>query len=144
MSFNYTPKTAAELAAMDLLPDGDYPYAIGTVSDAPSKTSGKPMLTLKVEVYPPEGNSKTVTDYIVMGSAYADKKLFELCQSTGLAAQYANGSLQPLDLEGKSGWCKIGSEKGREKSDGSGNFPDKNRIKWYLREARRNTRAFRW
>ena len=137
MSFSYQPKTANEIAAQSLLPDGEYPFDISKASDAPSKSTGKAMLTLTLEVYPGgvDSKTKTVTDRIVMGNAYADKKLFELCRALGLSEKYQSGTLNAVDFESRSGWAKIGFEKGKEKPDGSGNWPDKNRVNWYLKEA---------
>ena len=128
----FTPKTAAEIAASSLLPDGDYPLTIVTASDAPSKSSGKAMLTLNILVYPPGGGAaRKITDYIVPGTAYADKKLFQLCHAVGLAQEYQAGDTPAFVFEGKECWAKIGSQKGQEKKDGSGSFDPKNCVRWY-------------
>ncbi len=118
---------------MSLLADGDYPFTIRGTSDAPSKSTGKPMLTLKLLCYLPDGRSREVVDRIVPGTAYSDKKLFELCRATNLLDKYQAGALQAADLEGKEGWAKIGHEAGKPKSNGEGNFADKNKVSWYLK-----------
>ena len=135
MSFSYQPRTESEIAAMSLLPEGDYPFMITKTSDAPSKKTGKPMLTLSLLCYMTDGRSREVIDYIVPGTAYADKKLFELCKATGLLAKYQSQSLQALDFEGKEGWAKISIEKGQKKENSDQYFADKNKVGWYLKGA---------
>lgn len=136
MSFSYKPKTEAEISAMNLLPDGDYPFSIRDASDAPSKSTGKAMLTLHLLCYTPTGGTVEVLDRIVPGSNYADKKLFELCRAIGLLPRYQAGTLSADDFLNKEGWAKITTEAGKPKdpNDASkGTFFDKNKVGWYLK-----------
>lgn len=138
MSFNYTPKTEADIASMSLFPEGDYPFTVRDASDAPSKSSGKAMLTLHLLVYAPNGGTYEVTDRIVPGSNYGDKKLFELCKALGLLPQYQNQQLNKDLFLGKEGWAKIRIEKGKPKDpndQSKGVFFDRNSVGWYLKGA---------
>lgn len=135
MSFNYQVRSESEIAAMSLLPNGDYPFRISRTSDAPSKKTGNAMLTLELLCYLPDGRSRSVTDYIVPGSPYGDKKLFELCKALGLLSAYQSQSLEAIDFECKEGWAKITIEKGKKKDKSEEFFPDKNKVGWYLKGA---------
>ena len=137
----YTPKSASEIAAMKLKPEGNYAFEIATAEDTVSKSSGKDMIKVILNVYDAEGRIFQVTDYLVPGTNYGDRKVFEFATSVGLAGKYASGAMTAEDVLGKSGWCKIKIGKAQRKKDGSGEFPPRNEVAWYLDKAPANSAA---
>ena len=100
----FAPKTADEIAMEGLLPAGVYPFQVVKAEDAVSKTSGKEMIKLTLEVYG-EGNRKVnVFDYILESMA---DKLFKFCKVVGLEDKYNAGSLEAIDCEGTQGYVGL-------------------------------------
>jgi hypothetical protein len=127
----FQPKTEAEFAAMMILPEGEYPFQVTGAEDATSKTSGREMIVLDLVLFGPDGANRKVKDYLVPGTGYGDKKIFEFCRTTGLAAKYDLGSFSAADCIEKTGYAKIGVEP--EKDNGAGGtYPPKNTVKWYI------------
>jgi hypothetical protein len=117
----FEPKSKEELTK--LLPEGKYSACVRSAEEATSKTSGAPMLVLKVEIYDQEGRCFVITDRIVFTEAM-QWKLLAFCESADLMEQYNAGELSPLDCEGKSVSCKV-----VRKTD---DYGSKNEIKSYF------------
>lgn len=130
---NYAVRTEKEIAEMDLLPEGDYGFEVLAATEGQSKCSGKDMTTLDLLVFGEDDSQRKVRDYLIPGTNYGDKKLFVFCRGIGLMDHYNNQTLTADLMVGRTGWAKIGVEKGKPKPDGSGNFYDKNTVKWYLK-----------
>lgn len=126
---NYRVRTEDEINKMGLLAKGPYAFEVAAASEGPSKNSGKFMFSLDVILFSDSGDRK-VKDYITPGTDYGDKKLFKLCQGTGLLPQYSAGTLTADLMVGRQGWAAVGVEEGQPNPKG-GNYPDKNRIVMY-------------
>lgn len=134
MSFCFTPLSDAELNELqnrDLLPDGNYAFI---VRGAEYQTSGKgnPMLKIKLGVLATPHNEHVIFDYLMA----TDKMIFKLkhfCETLGLDEQYKQGNLRSEDCINKMGKVKIGRQKGSQKPDLSGYFPDKNCVRDYVK-----------
>jgi len=139
----FTPKTKEEIAAMRLKPEGEYAFEIAAAEDKQSK-AGKDMMVVQLNVFDAEGRIFTVTDYLVPGSTFGDKKIFEFAATIGLSAKYATGSMSAEDTLGRGGWCKIKIGKAQEKKDRAtgqptGQFFDpRNEVAWYLSKGASN------
>lgn len=133
---NYATRTEKELAEANLLPKGEYPFEIVEAQETKSK-AGNDMLVLEVDLISPEtGARRRVTDYIVPGTIWADKKLHDLMWSIGLGQRYASGSISPDELLGKSGICGVGIDKGKPFTAKDGSQKDgydKNKVAFYKR-----------
>lgn len=128
----YSPKSPNEIAAMRLKPEGNYAFEVSNAVDTVSKSSGKDMMALTLNCYDTNGSIFTINDYLVPGTQYGDRKTFEFAASIGLGGKYATGQMTAEDVLGKGGWCKVKVGKSRPKADGSGDYPPKNEIAWYL------------
>ena len=128
----YTPKSSSDIAAMRLKPEGNYAFEVANAEDTVSKSSGKDMMKVLLNVYDTEGRVFQVTDYLVPGTQYGDRKVFEFAASVGLGGKYATGQMTAEDVLGKGGWCKIKIGKAQPKKDGSGEFPPRNEVAYYL------------
>lgn len=127
----FAPKTEKEFAALNLFPEGEYGFQVIAAADDVSKTSGKEMIVLDLMLFGPDGANRKVRDYLVPGTIYGDKKIFEFCRTCGIQDLYDGGSFTAQDCIDKTGYVKIGVEKGKESPKG-GTFPDKNTVKWYV------------
>lgn len=127
----YTPKSSSEIAAMRLKPEGNYAFEVANAVDTVSKSSGKDMMALTLNVFDTSGAIFSVTDYLVPGTPYGDRKTFEFAATIGLGGKYATGNMTAEDVLGKGGWCKIKIGKASKKPDGK-EFPPKNEVAWYL------------
>ncbi len=124
MSMRFTPKSEKQLNEEKLLPEGDYPFEISGAENATSK-KGNPMIKITVRVYKPDGQFILVTDYLMEAMLY---KLLHCCQACGLEEQYNTGLLEPEMFVGKTGMLKL-------KVDPEGEYPAKNSIKDYIKDA---------
>jgi len=126
---NFKPKTEKEIAEANNIPNGDYPFEIIDAANDKSK-KGNDMIVVTLRVFVGD-SSRQVTDYLLESMA---GKLFHFCSYLGLAKQYQDGTLTAEDCLGKSGFCTIGTQKGKPKDDGSGDFwPDRATVKDYIR-----------
>jgi len=103
---------------------GTYP---ATVIKAEEKTSkaGNPMMVVEIEAYTPDGKSKFIKDYIVLGGEHPnDWRLDNLAKSVGLTG---NGEVNADDLNGKSMNVKVGLKPAR------GDFAESNDVKDYYK-----------
>lgn len=133
MSFTYTPVTEEQIQLSRLLPEGFYPIQLIKGEDATSK-AGAPMVKLSIVVFMEDGATRTITDYILPGTSWGDRSLFELCKASGLSQEYAQGKFLPYMVDGRTCFAKVGVQKGRPKDkskpDGEKWAPD-NKIKGY-------------
>jgi hypothetical protein len=134
----FTPKTASEIALMRLKPEGAYAFEVAKAFEAQSKSSGKDMIVLDLNFYDANGSIFALRDYLVGGSQFGDKKIFEACRSCGLSSKYETGKVEAEDFLGKSGWAKVKQGKAQEMKDRTtGNptgkfFDPKNEVAYYL------------
>lgn len=119
---NFAPKTEEEIKKDALLPAGDYDFEVIEAADKISKTSGNPMIALKLNVYSGDGGTRHVYDYLMEQMAY---KLRHFCQFTGLIEKYQAGTLTAQDCLGRVGRVSL-----RQKiQDG---YDPKNEVKDYV------------
>jgi hypothetical protein len=119
----FKPRTEQEIAESRLLPKGDYDFEILEAAEKNSKTSGKPMIELKIRVSNGSG-SRTITDYLL---AETPEKLRHAAVACGLLDRYESGSLSDSDFRGKRGRLKLAIEKDKKKQ-----YPDKNIVAGYI------------
>ena len=118
----FTPMTEDELILSSLLPAGIYPFEVMMAADKISKT-GNEMIELKLNVFG-ENQEAHVFDYMLEKMAF---KLRHFAEATGLISEYERGELEALSCLNKTGYAKIGIDKG------NGNFPPKNTVVDYLK-----------
>ena len=138
----FTPKTSEDIARMRLKPEGAYAFDVANAEDGISKSSGKEMIVLDLNLYDANGNIFQLRDWLVPGTNYGDKKIFEACKSCGLGSKYALGQVNAEDFLGKSGWAKvkIGKAQPKDKSNPNGDkYDPKNEIAWYLDEEQKQS-----
>ena len=75
--------------------------------------------------------ARKVRDWLVPGTIYGDKKIFEFAKSAGIIALYESGTFGAQDCIDKTGFAKVSIEKGKPDPKG-GTYPDKNVIRWYI------------
>lgn len=130
MSLTFKPKTEKEISESNLIPVGIYPFEVLTAESATSK-KGNPMMPIELRLFMPDGTERTVFSFLMEAMP---AQLFHFCTYSGLSVQYGNGTLKPEDCIGKTGYAKIGIQKGKSKDDGSGEFwPDRNSVLDYVR-----------
>lgn len=121
----FTPKSEKDLANGDLLPAGTYDFEVKSAEEATSST-GNGMVKLSIWIFPESGTKRTVFDYLV-GTESAQFKVRGFAAAVGLLEEYDGGEMDALDMEGKTGKCKIVIQK-----DKSGAYPDKNSVASYV------------
>jgi hypothetical protein len=125
----FQPKTEKEIAEENLCPEGTYAFEVLKAIESKSKSSGADMITLKLRLFVGAEDTYLVDDYLIDSVAY---KLFHFCAYTGLSHKYEAGSLTAEDCVGKTGFLKLGIQKGKKKDDGT-YWPDRNTVKDYVR-----------
>jgi hypothetical protein len=123
----FKPKTEHELATDDLWAPGQYDFEVREADETISKTSGADMIKLTLYVFRPDGERRTVFDYLV-GTEGGQRKVRSFAQAVGLLAQYEKGELLAIDMVQRTGQLKL-----RVEQDKSGQFPDKNSVADYLK-----------
>lgn len=118
----YKPKSEEQIAKERLIPDGIYDFEILEANDGCSK-SGKDMITLKMRVYLPSGNSISLTDWLV-ATEEMSWKIRKFAESIGMLAEYETGELIADDMPGRSGKVQITSKDDPE-------YGPQNRVKGY-------------
>lgn len=116
----FTPKSEKELAEEKVIPAGEYDGEVIGAEETVSKTSGKPMIKVRVKVHGPR---KVIIDDYFVCDQY--EKLLNLCTALGIPEKYHNGTLEPLDLHGKGCLVKVKIDPPK------GDFPTKNSIRSY-------------
>lgn len=125
----FKPQTEQEIQAMSLIEAGTYPFEVLEAEDTKSK-SGNEMIKVKLRIWDNMGRERMVFDYLLEAMAF---KLRHFCDATGLLDKYEAGSLQASDLLSRNGKLELEVEVGKAKPDGSGNYPDKNRVGDYVK-----------
>lgn len=126
MALSYTAKSEEQLIKEGLFPDGEYDCEVIDASDALSKKTNNPMLTLTLSVFHPEGRRTQVTDYISFGSNFGERKFRKSAAAFGLEEQYIAGKLAHTDYENRAGKVILAQ------TDGLDGYPAKNIVKEYL------------
>jgi len=121
---NFKPQTEKEIAESKLYSKGIYDFEILDAAEKVSKSSGKPMIELKVRVSAGNGSARVITDYLL---AERPDKLRHAAQACGALDRYDMGALSDNDFRGKRGKLKLGIEK-----DGTRQYPDKNIVVDYV------------
>lgn len=123
---SFTPKTEEEL--VDTLEIGEANFEVYEAAHKDSKSSGLPMIELKMKVWDKNGTQGIVYDYLMLNdSKFFLRKIRHFCFSAGLEEFYNAGRLHAHDCVGKQGKCTIGIQK-----DKTGKYPDKNVVNDYL------------
>lgn len=122
----FKPRTEKELAESRLWAKGIYEFEVSDAFEKLSKSSGKPMIELKVRVFRPDGTSRIVSDYLV---EQRGDKLRHAAEACGLLDQYNSGSISNADFHHKRGKLKLGVEKDKTKT-----YSDKNVVVDYVAE----------
>ena len=120
----FQPRTEQEIIESKLLKKGEYDFEIVDAFDKASKSSGKPMIELKIRVSDGNGSPRTITDYLL---AETPEKLRHASDACGVLDKYNTGSVSGSDFRGKRGRLKLGIEKDRKKT-----YPDKNVVLDYI------------
>ncbi len=102
---------------------GDYDFIIHMAEERLSK-AGNEMLALTLHVFNRDNEKRTVFDYI-LSTESAQWKARHLMESIGLAKRYDQGIIEPREIEGKPGRCKLRFEQ-------AGDYPAKNSVVDYL------------
>lgn len=120
----FKPCTEQELAERKLWAKGTYDFEIPDAFETLSKSSGNPMIELKVRIFKPDGSSRVISDYLLEKTG---DKLRHAAEACGLLDKYNLGSLSNTDFQGKRGKLKLGIEK-----DKTHEYPDKNVVLDYI------------
>jgi hypothetical protein len=124
----FAPKPESEL--IDLLETGEGNYEVIEAIKKYSKSTGNPMIELKLHVWDSKGQEGTLFDYLMLtGSNFSLRKIRHFCYSCGLGHLYEKGSLAAMDCVGKAGKLKIDFQKGNN------GYQDKNVVKDYIAES---------
>ncbi len=100
---------------------GDYDFIIYMAEEGKSK-AGNEMLTLTLNMFNRDGEKRTVKDYITENAQW---KMRHMMESIGMARRYDQGIVEPREIEGKPGRCKLRVEP-------AGEYPAKNAVVDYL------------
>jgi hypothetical protein len=103
---------------------GDYDFHVYAAEDTISK-QGNEMLKLTLHVFDRHGEKRTVFDYILSSAAGAWKAR-HLMETLGMIRQYDAGEINPHEIQGRPGLCKLGVE------PASGTYAAKNKIVDYI------------
>jgi hypothetical protein len=127
----FEPKSEKDFQGLNLFPEGEYGFQVTNAADDVSKKSGRDMIVLDVLLFNNDGSNRKVRDWLVPGTIYGDKKIFEFAKSAGILALYESGTFGAQDCVDKTGFAKVAIEKGKPDPKG-GTYPDKNVIRWYI------------
>ena len=126
------PKSREEIAREKLLKPGIYDFEVMRAEETTSKSSGNPMVKVKIRVFH-DGGEVHIYDYITSTQV---EKLCAFCDAVGLSNEYDAGDVKSDDMEGRSGRVKIGIEDEKPKDDGTdAKWPAKNKVKDYVPKA---------
>jgi hypothetical protein len=113
---------AVRVSSRTLLRAGWHAARIAEAIEKPSKR-GNDMIEITVLVPDPEGNDRTLRDWLT-DTALGAAKLRHACEAVGALARYESGEIGQGDFPGHDVQVKISIEKRR-------GFPDQNRIDDY-------------
>lgn len=129
---SYKPMTADEAARLNLRPEGTYAFEVVTAANKTSK-KGDPMIALSLNLFDADGSRFAAKDWLVHSdNRWSEKKFFDFANTTGLTDKYAAGTLCAEDCQGRGGFAAVGIEKGKPREDGTGSYPDRNVVKYYV------------
>ena len=114
---NFKAYTEQEIADRKLWAKGDYPFEITDAEEKVSQQGGNPMMELKVKIVRPDGQAKTITDYLLEKTP---EKFRHCCEACGMLAKYESGVVSDDDFVGKRGRLRLAIEKAK-KNSASGN-----------------------
>lgn len=120
----FQPKSEAEFATAGLWPASIVDFEVIEATDEISKSSGAEMVKLKIYLFNDRGEKRTVFDYLV-SSEKALFKVHQFAKATGLLGAYEAGEMEALDMQGRTGRCKIAIQSDPQ-------YGDKNVIREYL------------
>lgn len=109
MKFN--ARTAEQIAADELLREGNYPFTIKEAKEKVDKNN-KGFFAIKLFVHDDERDWHI---YDNVSPEWMAHKLLHLCEGTGLGAKYASGNLNAEDLIDRQGHCEVGQEEAKGK-----------------------------
>ena len=121
---NFKPQTEQEIIESKLWPKAEYDFEIVDAFDKNSKTSGKPMIELKLKLSRASGSTRIISDYLL---SETPEKLLHVATALGLLDRYKTGSLSGDDFRGKRGKLKLGIDKDKKHI-----YPDKNVVTDYV------------
>lgn len=120
-------KEEASNSNFNLLKPGTYPFEVLEAIDYKSERTGNQMIRLNLLIHLPGGGTRRLYDYLVNQMPHKLRHIAEVC---GAVASYEAGNLEPHELEGKSGYVKIGIQKSKNPE-----YPDdKNTVNDYVEE----------
>lgn len=123
---SFEPKSEQEIDAMMVWPAGEYDFEVEDATWGESKSSGKPMITLKLKVFDEQGRWQYVTDWLVASSeALPLRKLRHYCAATGSMDAYESGDLNNFMGQGAAGRLNLVIEKRDD-------YPEKNKVADYV------------
>jgi hypothetical protein len=102
---------------------GDYDFIIDAAEEGESK-AGNEMLKLVLHVFNRDGDKRTVFDYILSTENF-QWKMRHMMESIGMVKRYDQGIIEPHEIKGKPGRCRI-------KVEPATDWPAKNSIVDYL------------
>lgn len=124
MGMSFKPKSEKDIQAEALAPAGTYDFDVLQATDEISKSSGNPMIKVKLGLYNEDGRIKHhVFDYLL---ASMEAKLRHFCDTVGLLAEYERGELSAEMCKGRSGRVKIIVD------DKDEAYPPKNAVRDYV------------
>lgn len=103
MAFKFIPKTDEELDMEGLAPEGVYDFDVIEAQETVSKSSGDPMIKLKIRVFTDNGD-RFIYDYLIESFA---KKLKHFFRTGGLEKDYETGSIPVEKIKEVKGKVKI-------------------------------------
>ena len=122
----FKPKSEEEdkkVKDFSLLPDGDYDFEVLGAEER-FNTAGEPYIAMKLGVWDQGGRQQWVFNNLSASDTML-WKLRHFAGAVGIMAAYESGDINPLNLMGLSGKCKIYSKK-----DGKGIL--RNDVKDYI------------
>ena len=112
----------------ELLPDGEYDFQVKSATDKTS-SSGNDMIELVLTLWGPDGNERTLWDYLV-DQENAEWKTRAFARATGLEHCYDSGSFAARDCINASGKCLVRTQKARTVNGTT--YDPRNIVKGYI------------
>lgn len=115
---------ASEGGGFEPWPAGEYDFAVHDAADDVS-SAGNEQIKLTLHVFNRDGNKRTVFDYLG-ASDKAQWKVRHFADAVGLTRQYESGELEPRDIVGREGRCRLRIK------PASGGYPANNEVQDYI------------
>lgn len=119
----YTAHTDESLNKLNLLTPGIHDFEVVESEEKTSK-SGNDMVVLKLHVFEEDGTPRIVFDYL---GDFMPHKFKHAADACGLAAQYADGSINASLFTGKCGKVEIVTQPAK------GDYLEKSAVKDYVK-----------